>query len=49
LGERLFDDTKTDGRFFRVGRQEKEPPELRRIGKKWRVELRISNAEVELL
>ncbi|NYZ79434.1 winged helix-turn-helix transcriptional regulator [Candidatus Micrarchaeota archaeon] len=49
LTGRLFEDTKTDGRLFGVGLQEKEPPEFSRTGKKWRVELKISIGEVEVL
>jgi hypothetical protein len=49
LSEELFEDTKTDGRFFTIGWQGKQPSEFRRIGNRWRVKLVVSNAEVELL
>ena len=49
LSEELFEDTKTDGRFVSIGLQKEEPSELKKIGRKWRVTLRISIGEVEVL
>jgi hypothetical protein len=49
LSEELFEDTKTDGRFVSIGLQKEEPSELKKIGRKWRVTLRISVGEVEVL